>query len=208
MRTHITLCLFTALLVTACASKSFNPVQHYLSKKSLKLPFGDTVQSCRGYGCTNIDTITLTKEEWQKIGSPFTSKAKTPQEERNKIKTAIASFETIIGEKTGTAQDKAGTFNKTGNFQQDCVDESINTTIYLLALKNRGHLEFHEILTPQSRLPFMKWPHQSATIKDLTTGQKLAVDSWFYDNGQPPVIIDFQKWKKGWTPDNEDEQRS
>ncbi len=192
--------LAVILLVSACAGGGFDGLNHYFQKKGITPPNQTEFQSCRAYGCQKIDTIALTKKEWKLIEKPFRTRSKSSEEEREKIAQAIASFEQIVGEINGTSEDVRGTFQQTGHWQQDCVDESTNTSIYLKVLEARENLTFHTVSVPQSRVPFMRWPHQSAVITENETGQKYAVDSWFHDNGHPPEIIAFELWKRGWKP--------
>lgn len=197
---RLTSIVAASLLLTSCAISNYDPVEHYLSKRDLSMPTAQSFQSCRGYGCQYIDEVNLTQKEWRTIDRLFRPKAKTAQAERKKITQAIAQFEKIVGSKTGTSEDIWGTFQKGGHKQQDCVDESTNTTIYMLALKERGHIKHNTIGTPQSRVPFLRWPHQTAVIQDNKTSERYAVDSWFHNNGKPPEIIDFKTWKDGWKP--------
>ncbi|MFK7840181.1 MAG: hypothetical protein AB8B83_07600 [Bdellovibrionales bacterium] len=190
----------TLLPLSACANSTFDPVEHYLAKRNLSPPSTTQFQSCRGYGCQFIDTIILNEDEWAIIDAPFKRKAKTPKDERDKIIKSIAEFETIVGTKNGTSKDVWGTFQKTGHTQLDCVDESTNTSMYMLALQKRGHIHHHIIGTPQARVSLRQWPHQTATLIENETKQVYAIDSWFYNNGEPPRIIEFETWKDGWSP--------
>lgn len=188
------------LLLTSCAGSSFNSLDHYLSKKGIQRPTSSNFETCRAYGCQKIDSIELTKIQWKQIDTAFRVKARSARAERKQIAQAISSFEQIVGNINGTSEDIWGTFQKTGHKQQDCVDESTNTSIYLRVLEARGHIKFHTIEIPQSRVPFMKWPHQTAVIMEKESGQKYAVDSWFHNNGQQPEIIELETWKTGWKP--------
>jgi len=152
----------------------------------------------------------LNEKEWSQITSLFKPKPKTSEAERTQISKAIQAFETIVGQKTGTHQDKRGTFRlyedkneKYDRFQQDCVDESTNTTLYLALLNNNGLLQFHRPTQPQSRQPLFGgniWWHQTATIRDIKTSQQYGVDSWFEDNGARAYIVPIEEWFKDWKP--------
>lgn len=190
------------LLLSACGDHN-KPLSVYLNDRGMSQPTAQSFQTCRAYGCQEVDTITLNKEQWRAIDVIFIPTAKSPRAERKKIANAIAMFEKIIGKKNGTSEDVWGTFQKTGKNQQDCVDESINTSIYLSVLKQRGHIKFHDIESPTSRTPLasaVSWPHQTAVITQRNSKQSFAVDSWFHDNATPPEIIELQTWKKGWKP--------
>lgn len=116
-------------------------------------------------------------------------------------------MEKIVGGLTGTEEDVRGTFRKTGRLQLDCVDESTNTTAYLIAFAERGYLKHHTVEGPSSRFLLHGrpgWPHQTAVIKETETGQRYAIDSWFYDNGHPAVSVPLEEWSDGWTPRREE----
>ncbi|MDB2683139.1 hypothetical protein N9Z27_02685, partial [Alphaproteobacteria bacterium] len=158
-----------------------------------------------------IDTVELSKQEWEKIKKPFRRKPKTAQQEREKIATAIGTFEQIIGAKTGSEEDIHGTFIQTGTYQLDCVDESVNTTMYIAALQNKDLIKFHDLHPPEGRVPIIhagRWPHQAALIEEKDTEKSTEnyyiVDSWFHDNGAPAEIIPLKQWKDGWKPENKE----
>ena len=205
MRVFLAMALSSVILTGACADKNYNALNSYLSKRTIELPNKDSFQSCRGYGCQFSDTITPNKRDWKRIESPFLSPAKDAEQERKKIAQSIAAFESIVGERNGTSADIWGTFQKTGHNQQDCVDESINTSMYMRVLEQRGHIKFHTVEMPQSRIPFLKWPHQTAILKEKDSDKIYAIDSWFHNNGAPPEIVDFKTWKSGWKPDKQEQ---
>jgi hypothetical protein len=35
-------------------------------------------------------------------------------------------------------------------------------------------------------------------VHDKTSGERYAVDSWFYDNGSPATMVPFDVWKDGY----------
>jgi hypothetical protein len=85
--------------------------------------------------------------------------------------------------------------------QQDCIDESVNTSLYLTLLESVGLMRFHTEEDRATRGHFiLGYPHTTAVIREIKSGNLYAVDSWFYDNGMPPVIIPIETWKDGWEP--------
>jgi hypothetical protein len=38
------------------------------------------------------------------------------------------------------------------------------------------------------------WPHRTAVIQQKSTGQRFAVDSWTYANGENPAVVEVEKW--------------
>ncbi len=42
--------------------------------------------------------------------------------------------------------------------------------------------------------PVKYWPHWTAVIQEKSTGQRFAVDSWIYANGENPAVVEVEKW--------------
>lgn len=206
MKRLLTAC-FCLLLLASCQGS--NP-QYYLNLYDIKPPSTKNFTHCFNYGCQTHRNVELPAKTERKLHKLFKPPAKTAKIERTRISKAIQIFETDIGALTGTKNDKHGTFKlyqdnakTTQSFQQDCIDESTNTTIYLTLLNNMKLLKFHTPTFPASRQPFTggsAWWHQTATMKEINTGERYAVDSWFFDNGAPAAIVPLKTWKKGWRP--------
>ncbi len=156
---------------------------------------------CYDGGCASLAQLKLSEKQWQRIRALFAPPAANAAEEREQIRTAIALFETIVGSMTGTSGDKGGTFSGLGETgQMDCIDESTNTTIYLLMLQKFGLLRWHNVADRATRWSLFSWPHTTAVIEERASGQAWAVDSWFLDNGQPPFVLPLETWRSGWKP--------
>ncbi len=184
-----------ALLLAACATAT-PPVTEAPAPSQRHLPI------CWGYGCANLDTVSLNDAEWQRVRAHFQPAARDAATERAQIARAIGELERIIGPKTGTDVDRGGTFP--GMFragQMDCIDESTNTTTYLRLFAAKGLLRWHIVGPDATRGYFLfGWPHSTATVRVKATDEKYAVDSWFFDNGVEPVIVPLQQWRDGWNP--------
>lgn len=167
-------------------------------------PIGFTV--CHDNGCSSLGHVSLTPDQWQALRGLFHPLARNAAEEREILRQAIALMEKIVGVATGTSSDKGGTFNG-GDGQMDCIDESINTTLYLTMFQNFGLMREHKVEDRATRGWFIGgWPHTTAVISETAvlreggSRQLWAVDSWFLDNGEPPFILPLEKWKSGWQP--------
>ena len=93
-----------------------------------------------------------------------------------------------------------------GNIEkQDCVDESASTTSYLKYFQDNELIFMHSVVVPQSRGALIdgRWPHFSATIRDKKNKKQFVIDSWFRDNGEPPVVMELQDWVYDWRRANE-----
>lgn len=157
---------------------------------------------CHSGGCADINHVTLNDDEWQRVVSEFEPMPQDAEDERSRIASAIGVLEQIIGDKIGTHNDFAGTF---GAFstpgQMDCNDEASNSTTYLKLMMQAGLIRFHELRDTKIRNFFFNgWPHTTAVIGDTQTNAAYAVDSWFFDNGVPAVIVPLELWKTGWKP--------
>lgn len=173
-------------------------------------PSLDGFNICIGGGCAEIKHVALSDSEWQKVAGIFTyarvyvlaNAQEKAAQERKWIADAVGLLETIVGIKTGTSTDRAGTFNNSSfSGQLDCNDEAINTTSYLRLMQQYGLIKYHEIEDMRTRnFFFTGWPHTTAVIHEVATGQRYAVDSWFYDNGFPATVVPFAVWKSGYIP--------
>ena len=121
-------------------------------------------------------------------------------QEREQIKHAVALLEIYSGTQAGTGQDRAkNDMSKGIRGQLDCIDEASNTTVYLRLLADSDLLQFHQQASRTHRGGLFA-PHNTATIIDTQSNTRYAVDSWFYANGEQPVIIPLLQWKNGWEP--------
>lgn len=165
-------------------------------------PKYDHFSVCHGNTCKYIDSVSMSAKEWNEIRDIFNPPAASAAEEREKIRVAIARFETIIGNKTGTSGDRGENFPGMGlDGQMDCVDEATNTSVYLSLLQDQHLLKWHHVQPRTNRgIETLQAPHFTAVISEDETGSEYAVDSWFLDNGQPPFVVPLSEWKQGWKP--------
>lgn len=196
--------LSSSFLFSIVLSISFNAYAALadITRIYQQVPVLNGFDVCTGGGCAEIKHVSLNHEEWQAVAAIF-SKSGSPvnaEQERGLIASAIGVFEKIIGAKTGTSADLAGTFHSIQG-QLDCNDEAINSTTYMRLMRQNGLIQLHEIEDMRTRNFFFSgWPHSTAVIHEITNGDRYAVDSWFYDNGFPATIVPFSLWKSGYIP--------
>lgn len=155
---------------------------------------------CFNHGCQSLADVRLTPEQWREIRQLFSSKPVSPQQERERIALAVGKLETLVGRLTGIDNDRGGSLaGLWSRNQMDCVDESTNTHHYLVMLYNDGLLKYHVPVDIARRFRPYLYQHYSAVIKETVTQKQYAVDSWFLDNGIPPIILPLSLWKQGWT---------
>lgn len=192
----------SVLLLSATTAAADVQIMTQILQQELRLA-GDFAV-CHGGGCTVVSQSRVQEDEWLQIVQQCEYPLADAAAERQCIAHSIAKFEQIVGAKTGTDRDRGGTFgNSAYPGQLDCNDEAINTTTYLRLMQMRGLLRYHDIQDIRRRGFFFNgWPHTTAVIRDRQTQQRYAVDAWFYDNGQPAVVVPFELWKTGWKPDD------
>lgn len=163
-------------------------------------------QICAGGGCAELKQVTLSEDDWQSVARIFTQADVVcdAAQERELIAQAVSAMESVVGRLTDTDTDLAGTFDN-ANYpgQMDCNDEAINSTTYMRLMRSHGLIKFHEVEDMRTRNFFFNgWPHSTAVIREIATGLRFAVDSWFYDNGFPATIVPFSEWKSGYIPED------
>ncbi len=192
-----------ALSLGACTyDREGPPAFHYQEFKSRE-PTARTVFVCHAYGCQRQTPVKFGPEQVAKMAAIMqkTKKADTPHEERRAVAYVIAWAETYVGEIIGTSADRPGMdFVGSGDpTQQDCVDEATNTTSYMLVLERAGLLKHHTVGRPFSKGNVLvggisRWPHWTGVLWEKGNNQKWAVDSWVYENGVNPIVIEAEHW--------------
>lgn len=198
-----------AFLVFTFSLLVFNPMFAHAELSDISRIFHQSPQLnafevCQGGGCVVVSKIALTELEWNSVTRVFNAPAKNAELERQKIAQAIGILEDLVGKKIGTSADLAGTFfDGKLDGQQDCNDEAINSTTYMRLLKQKGLMPLHEIEDMRTRnFFFTGWPHTTAVIREIKSGERYAVDSWFYDNGHAATIVGFKQWKANFQPED------
>ena len=154
---------------------------------------------CHGSRCHVRTRVTLTDEQWDGVRAEF-SEDRDAGKERAEVREAIGLMERLVAEPTGTATDVGDNiYAADQSTQLDCVDEAVNATVYLRMIAADGLLRFHAVEMPAHR-GGMRYAHNTAVIRDTATGKRFAVDSSFFDNGNPAVVLSLDTWLSGWRP--------
>ena len=188
--------------LAACTHDRTGPVSQHFADFSVAAPQGNVVHVCHAYGCKRQSRVRFNDTDVATVRQLMekTRKADTPFEERRAVAYAIGWMETRVGNVIGTSTDRAGMdFAASGDpTQQDCVDEATNTTSYLLVLQHNGFLRHHSVGTPFAKDDYTRgvsgWTHWTAVLRESQGGQRWAVDSWIYANGENPAVVEVEKW--------------
>jgi len=193
--------LINALVLICFAPSAYADIT-MMGKLLKQQPQLEAFDICFGGGCALQAHASIDPSEWERVQDVFTPQPSNAEEERSAISLAIGAFEDIVGHKTGTAGDRAGTFgNSQYPGQMDCNDEATNSNTYLKLLIEMGLINHHKLIDTKTRHFFFNgWPHTTAVIEDIDAKQKYVVDSWFYDNGLPAEVMTLEQWLDGWKP--------
>ena len=154
-----------------------------------------TVELCHGFGCRLETSFTLTPAEWASIA--VLMNVADSREERNQLKAVLGYMEYLAGMRSPIHQDLAGNAEAGGKGQLDCIDESVNATRFLILLENRGLLRYHRVLDRAYRRSLVT-QHWAAQIEEVATGRRFVYDTWFKDNGRPPILVSSERWHNLW----------
>lgn len=157
----------------------------------------DRIPVCMNFSCKHTQYVTLEPEEWDSIANWLRPAAETPEDERQRIVNAIGWFESVVGQHTPTHRDLGGDLgNPEANFpgQLDCIDESLNTTTYLMLLEKNGLLKHHRVVERAYRRAIFD-QHWAGQIETLAGGERWVIDSWFQNNGYLPYLQRETEWQ-------------
>jgi hypothetical protein len=197
-----------AALLAGCATNFANSTTAlgWIEEKGNPRPTLEKFTVCHDYGCASRTEVQLDAAEWQEIRDLFQPAPEDAAAERERIRQAVGRLELMTGKRAGTQGDKGGTLNAISlPGQMDCVDEAVTTTTYLVLLQDDGLIKLHrpETVAWRGQLFGGKMlPHVTPVMTELGSGDRWAVDSSFFDNGQEPVILPLKEWLAGWEPPN------
>jgi len=161
----------------------------------------NAIPVCYDFACKNKSIVDLPLNEWQEVAGWFHPQAESPEQEREQIKKAIGWMEVLIGRHTPTHKDLAFDLPQTEDDishlfpgQQDCIDEAVNTTTYLRLLELNGLFKHHVVIEQAYRSAIFD-QHWAGQIRELESGTRYVVDSWFQPNGYLPVIQNSEDWE-------------
>ncbi|WP_323771543.1 hypothetical protein [Antarctobacter sp.] len=159
-------------------------------------PRPDAFYTCGSHNCSKRIAVSLSAKEWATARAPLMRRPRSAGAERRALAEALRRLEVMVGEKTGYNSDLAYSTLQVAGKAQDCVDEMVNTAVYLPMLDDAGLLRLHR---PGQRVTigFMTrrfWTHTVASIVQKDTGQEFIVETWAVDHGKTPYIMDRKAW--------------
>lgn len=189
------------LTLSGCAYQPKGLIDDHYATYKARLPEKDRVFVCSSYGCRTQTPFRFTSADIAEIRKIMSDKrTKTAGDEREATKAALAWMETRVDKAVGTWQDRPGD-DALGNgdpTQMDCVDVATNLASYLLVMERHNLLRHHQVGSVMVKEDYRRglsgWTHYAAILKDKKSGQQFAVDGWLMASGQPPEIVETEKW--------------
>lgn len=161
---------------------------------------------CFNYGCLTQAEVVYGDAQLSDLAG-LLGEARDAREERAAIGVAVGRLLGWAGEQSPIFADRGGNYDDQGvSGRMDCIDHSTTTTRLLQTLERRGLLRYHRVLEPVVRWRFLIFEHHTALIEEVAgpeaatpddDGRRYVVDSWFFDNGQPAVVIPLARWRAG-----------
>jgi hypothetical protein len=169
---------------------------------------GERLSVCFNYGCLSQADAEFSEAQLADVGRLLAS-AETAAQERQALAVAVGRLLGWAGEQTPVGADRGGNFFDAGIYgKMDCIDHAKTTTRLLEMIERRGLMHYHRVLAPVLRRRFLIFEHNAAQIEqtgggdpaDDGSGARYVVDSWFFDNGQPAVVMPLALWQSGESP--------
>jgi hypothetical protein len=201
---------WAALLALSACGQEGNDLHlnsQYLKSYADSNPTPADFSECHGFGCSAIDAVDLSPQQWTRVRAQFKPPAKDARAERRQISAALALMQSLVGAQTGTAVHQWTRVNRKigpnyGDLSQlDCIDEAVNTWTYLTMMDHDGLLRFHSAgpLSYGGTI-FNLDMRNTAVIRDNTTGLYYAVDPTMVDETENPPIFPLTIWLGKWPP--------
>jgi hypothetical protein len=156
-------------------------------------PADTGVTICYNYGCYIRTRVEFTPAQLDYLVSMFAGVGDAAAE-RKVLGRAVGRMYYFAGESTPIWHDHGLNFFDDGvNGKMDCIDHSHNTDEFLNLLARRGLLHYHDIRSRVKRSLFIA-EHWTARIADKANGTEYAVDSWYFDPGEPAAVMPLADW--------------
>ncbi len=173
---------------------------------SFSLKAEERIIVCFNYGCYAQAEVVYSDEQLRVIGF-LLGEARDAAQERDAISLAAGRMLGWAGKQTPISADRGGNYADDAVYgKMDCIDHSTTTTRLLRLMEGQGWLRYHRVLEPELRMRFFIFMHYSALIEEKVAAveggqpERYVVDTWFFDNGLPAVVMPLAEWRAGGGP--------
>ena len=163
----------------------------FLEQLSISVPGPAAVVICHGFGCDFRTEVAFTPADQRQFARLLAPGRAAPEAERKAIAAAVAWFERRVGPLAGTSGRTPRISGAAGDPREaDCIDETANTTSFLLILDRLGLLHHHAVAGPESR-----GLHMAAVVRERKSGNRWVIDPWTHRNGELPDVMPLELWQ-------------
>jgi hypothetical protein len=153
---------------------------------------------CYGFVCRLRVHLDFTQADHRALSDLLNKGKATPEAERRALQLAVQWFDRRMGPILDTTRRvaRADIRHRDDSRNYDCYDTTRNAVSLLLVLREWGLLRHHTISDPRYRgtLIFGQTPHNTAVLKDRTTGQEWVLDLWPKAYGELPDVMTVERW--------------
>ena len=163
------------------------------------------LEICYDYGCYRQARVVFADADLAALRALLEPAADAPAE-RTLVAQAVGRMYALAALQSPIWRDRAR-----NNMDQrhldgamDCIDHSTNTDRFLHLLEDVGALRFHAAAGRSHRFAFLVFgEHWTATLVEITSQARFAVDSWFFEPGLPALVVALERWQAGYDPEAE-----
>ena len=164
----------------------------------------ERVTVCFNYGCQGAAEVVYSAPQLAEVRALLDDAANAAHE-RELISVVIGRLLGWAGKLSPISADRGGNQADDGVYgRMDCIDHSTTTTRLLEMLQKIGGLRWHRVLEREVRTRFLIFDHWTAVIEEEPAAPfrgerpamrlRYAIDSWFYDNGKPAIVMPLNDW--------------
>ncbi|HTS94488.1 MAG TPA: hypothetical protein VMG55_20935 [Stellaceae bacterium] len=203
MKIRLFVTALLALLAAGCASPSSSLyLKEYQALYHGREPTPSDFFTCHHWECKSIERVSLTPEEWGQAIAPLAATAPDARSERRQIAQGVVIMEGFTGERMAATPELQGEYFGGDSDELDCIDDSINTWVYMTMLQHEGLLVHHKVggIAHGGSLLTMDI-RNSAVLVVMATGEEFAIDPTQAKDGGPPPTFPLALWEGDWPPD-------
>ncbi len=161
-------------------------------------PTASRITVCYGFVCRLRVHHDLTPGDRKALTELLSKGKASPEAERKALQLAVNWLDRRMGPILGTSQRvaRADIRHRDADRNYDCYDTTRNAVSLLLVLREWGLLRHHTISDPRYRgtLIFGQTPHNTAVLKDRTSGEEWVLDLWTRGYNELPDVMRVSQW--------------
>ena len=181
----------------AAVEMSYAITQMYASVE-VPPPTPDRITICYGFVCRLRVHLDFTAGDHRTLTDLLNKGKASPAAERRALQLAVQWLDRRMGPILDTTRRvaRADIRHRDDSRNYDCYDTTRNAVSLLLVLREWGLLRHHTISDPRYRgtLIFGQTPHNTAVLKDRTSGQEWVLDLWPKAYGELPDVMPLERW--------------